>query len=112
MSDEVKPIQTWAVVELMGHVKSAGQVSEESHFGTVLLRLDVPEIGNIPARSEFYGGSAIYRLTPCDEQVARLVLKQNRQEPIVVFQLPRPKFGQERMPFGEDDDSDSDESYR
>lgn len=103
MSDEVKPIQTWAVVELMGHVKSAGQVNEESHFGTVLLRLDVPEVDGMPARTEFYGGTAIYRLTPCDEQVARLVLKQNRQVPVVILELPRPQFGQSSLPFEEDE---------
>jgi hypothetical protein len=91
MTDEIKPIQTWAVVELMGHVKSAGLVSEENHFGTVMLRLDIPEVGDKPARTEFYGGSAIYRVTPCTEEVARLVLQQSFQAPIVAYQLPRPR---------------------
>lgn len=97
MSDEIKPIQSWCVLELMGHIKTAGQVSEETHFGTVLLRLDVPEINSRPARTEFYGGQSIYRITPCDEQVARLVLQQSFQAPIVAYQLPRPKFGQPEL---------------
>jgi hypothetical protein len=97
MTDEIKPIQAWAVVELMGHVKIAGQVSEETHFGTVLGRLDIPEIGDKPALTIFFGGSSIFRITPCTEEVAKLVLQQNFQAPIVAYQLPRPKFGQEEM---------------
>ena len=95
MADEIKPIQTWAIVELMGHVKTAGQVSEETHFGTVLLRLDIPQIDGNQAHTEFYGGSAIYRLTPCTEQVACLVIQQNRSLPLVAYALPKPKFGQQ-----------------
>jgi len=102
MDNEIKPIQAWAVVELMGHVKIAGQVSEETHFGTVLGRLDIPEIGDKLALTIFFGGSSIFRITPCTEEVARLVLQQNAQAPIVAYQLPRPKFGQEEMFAGED----------
>lgn len=116
MSDnEIKPIQTWAIVELMGHVKSAGMVSEETHFGTVLLRLDVPESNGNPARTEFYGGSALFRLTPCTEEVARLVLQRSTPAQIVPYALPRPRtdgafgcehqFEQHEM-FEPDDGSD------
>ena len=98
---EIKPIQTWAILELMGHVKTAGQVSEETHFGTVLGRIDVPEVGDKPAHTFYFGGESIFRLTPCDEQVARLVLQQSFQAPIVAYQLPRPKFGQAEL-FGEE----------
>lgn len=107
MTDEIKPIQTWAVVELMGHIKTAGMVSEETHFGTVMLRLDIPATDSKPAHTEFYGGSAIYRLTPCDEQIARMVLAQTFQAPIVHFQLPKPTFGQSEM-FTEEGNDDDD----
>ena len=115
MSDEIKPIQTWAVVELMGHVKTAGQVSEETHFGTVLGRLDVPEVGDPsspthkPAHSFFFGGTSIFRITPCTEEVARLVLQQNFQTPIVAYQLPQPKFGQSGLWGAETEGPDGDE---
>ena len=107
-TDEIKPIQTWAVVELMGHVKTAGQVTEETHFGTVLGRLDVPEIGDKPANTFFFGGASIFRITPCTEEVARLVLQQNFQAPIVADQLPRPRFGQVEL-FGEEQEDDETE---
>jgi hypothetical protein len=107
VSEEIKPIQTWAVVELMGHIKTAGQVSEESHFGTVLLRLDIPQVngnplqGGVQPHTEFYGGSAIYRLTPCTEQVAHLVIQQNTSLPLIAYALPRPQFGQTTLGFRE-----------
>lgn len=100
-----EPIQTWAVVELMGHVKTAGRVSEEAHFGTVLLRLDIPAVNHIPEHTEYYGGASIYRITPCTEEAARLVLERVQTMPAVPFMLPRPEFGQREM-FVEDDDDD------
>lgn len=39
MSDEK---EVWAVVELMGHVKLAGRLTEEEKFGTKMGRLDIP----------------------------------------------------------------------
>lgn len=99
MTDEIKPIQTWAVVELMGHVKTAGQASEESHFGAVMLRLDIPQVNGSQPHTEFYGGSAIYRLTPCTEQVARLVIQQNTSLPLVAYALLRPQSGQSTLAF-------------
>jgi len=88
---ETKQLETWAVVELMGRIKIAGKVTEESHFGVVMLRLDIPEVDGRPEHTEFYGGTALYRVTPCDEQIARLVLQQNHPAPIVYFQLPQPQ---------------------
>lgn len=34
--------ETWAIVELMGHVRLAGRLSEEEKFGSKLGRLDIP----------------------------------------------------------------------
>lgn len=37
--------ETWAVVELMGHVKLAGKLTEEERFGAKMGRLDIPVHG-------------------------------------------------------------------
>lgn len=34
---------SWAIVELMGHVRMAGRVSEEERFGAKLGRIDIPQ---------------------------------------------------------------------
>ena len=34
-------METWAIVELMGHVRVAGFVTEEERFGVKLGRIDI-----------------------------------------------------------------------
>lgn len=65
--------EEWAIVELMGHRRLAGHVSDVPMFGTSMLRLRVP--AKDPAggwrAEQFYGAPAIYCVTPCDEDTAR-----------------------------------------
>lgn len=58
----------WAIVELMGHVQTAGRISRPSDWGG-LLRVDVPEGDGY--RTEFYGMAAIYCVKLVSEQIAR-----------------------------------------
>lgn len=60
----------WAIIELMGHIRMAGKVTEQEIAGTTLLRIDVPEKAGRGAFTTFVGASAIYRLTPTTEDVA------------------------------------------
>jgi hypothetical protein len=86
----------WAIVELMGHRRLAGLVTEQPMFGTSLLRLDVYE-GDAPSPSatQFYGGGAVYCLTPTTEAIARAMGAQLRPEPVAVWELPAPARGDE-----------------
>jgi hypothetical protein len=43
------PFKDWAILELMGHRKLAGLVSEETHFGVALCRID-PTVHRISFR--------------------------------------------------------------
>jgi hypothetical protein len=82
----------WAVVELMGHLRRAGRISEVEQFGTKLLRLDVP-VGPEEFVTEFYGGASIYRLRPAAEDVVRAVAEQiGDPRPVmpVSYRLPPP----------------------
>jgi len=80
--------EQWAVVELMGHVKWAGKISEEVIFGTPLVRVDVPETSRQPAFTKFYGPSSVYCLTPTTEEVARRVAETIYSSPIVGYTPP------------------------
>ena len=75
------PLETWAVVELMGHVRNAGRLTEESHFGVALGRLDVP-MSDGSFTTIFFGGTSVYRITPCSEELARRIASQSCSEPI------------------------------
>jgi hypothetical protein len=79
--------ETWAVVEIMGHVRVAGRVSEEARFGTVLLRVDIPTDDTFMTR--YFGGSSIYSLSPCTEEIARSVAAYRTAEPVYRYELPQ-----------------------
>lgn len=75
----------WAVVEVMGHKKFAGFVSEQVIAGAALIRVDVPETQQRkyisgyggytaevkPGYTKLLGVSSIYCITPCNEATAR-----------------------------------------
>jgi len=79
----------WALVELFGHQKIVGLVSEASLAGGAFLRVDVPEFDGARAFTRFYGPGAIYSINPVSEQVARDLLCQYRHEPVSRWELPQ-----------------------
>jgi hypothetical protein len=84
---EKKPAETapepavFAIVELMGHVRIAGRLTEEERFGAKMGRLDIPQPDGSFVTQHFGGGS-VYRITYCDEATARAVAKASKVEPV------------------------------
>jgi len=87
-TDDETAFKGWAIVELMGHRKLAGHCSEATIAGTAFLRLDVP---SDPPVTQYYGGSAIYCITPTTEDLARKIAEQSRPTPVHVYELPAPR---------------------
>jgi hypothetical protein len=89
---ETRSFEGWAVVELMGHVRIAGHVRPEEHYGKAMLRVDVPgEDG--AATTQLYSPDALYCITPTTEEIARTIAKRSQRMPIYPFelrQLPAP----------------------
>jgi hypothetical protein len=86
--------EAWAIVELMGHRKIAGRVSEQIIAGAPLLRIDVPEVPAQAAFTTFYGPHTIYSLTPTTEEIAKRLAYAMRAMPIDPYeirQLPAPR---------------------
>jgi hypothetical protein len=80
----------WAIVELMGHRRLAGQVREVDQYGGKMLRLDVPAVDDQPAFTQFYGCSSIYCLSPASEEIALALVKRTRQPPVQRYELALP----------------------
>lgn len=78
----------WAILELMGHVRLAGKVTEEEHFGAKLGRIDIPNGEGFT--TQWFSGGSIYRLTPTTEEIARGVALRNQPEPVHRWELPAP----------------------
>ncbi|TXH46021.1 MAG: acetyltransferase [Desulfurellales bacterium] len=78
----------WAIVEVMGHKKFAGRVTEQVIGGASFVRVDVPASGDELAYSKLFGAGSIYCITPVDEQVARAVAPKCGESPVSVWNLP------------------------
>lgn len=88
MSDnKTNSFNEWALVELFGHQKIVGKVSEATLAGGAFLRVDVPEFNGNPAFTRFYGPGAIYSINPVTEEIARGLMTQ--YEPVSRFELPQ-----------------------
>ena len=79
----------WALVELFGHQKIVGYVTEASMAGGAFLRVDVPAFDGSPAFTRFFGPGAIYSINPVTEEIARGMCERYRNEPVSRFDLPQ-----------------------
>jgi hypothetical protein len=78
-ADAPKELKSWALVELFGHQRIVGYLSQQS-FGTcVLFRVDVPDLtssGKVIREgfTRYFGLSSIYSITPISEEMVRKLL--------------------------------------
>ena len=109
--------QGWAIVELMGHRRLAGHVTEQEVAGHGFLRLDVHDAEGTVA-TQFYSPSAVYCLTPTTEEIARGLAARLRPAPVHAYELeaPKPRDPWTDLPLDgsepddeEDEDRDDDE---
>ncbi len=114
-SQESTPaFEGWAVLELMGHRKLAGKVTEAEIAGKGFLRLDVPGPAGAMV-TQYYSPAAVYAITPATEELARALAKRYQPEPVSRYELPAmppPQGGVQEADYidgdrGDIDDSDS-----
>jgi hypothetical protein len=77
--------EAWGIVELMGHARTAGRLSEQVVGGANLLRVDIPDGESF--RTVFYGPSAIYALHVTDEAAARAASTAIGTRPTYAYEL-------------------------
>jgi len=82
-----KPLKCWALVELMGHQRIAGEIEERAFGSTVMLQVNVPETLELPAFTRLLSFSAIYAINPCEEEVARHAAASIREMPILNYDM-------------------------
>ena len=87
--DNGNSFNEWALVELFGHQKIVGKVSEATLAGGAFLRVDVPAVAENKSYTRFYGPSAIYSINPVTEEIALGLLSRYRNEPVSRFELPQ-----------------------
>jgi hypothetical protein len=129
-------LETWAVVELMGHQKEVGFVTTQYYGAACMFKIDVPELPERekvlerptwiegkhapvgtkinqaaqPGRTRMVGISSVYALNPCDRETAIAVLEETSSREIKIVCLA----GAKQLPLVEVDtyehgDEDEDE---
>lgn len=116
-----EPFEAWALVELMGHNKIVGRVSEHQFGNQSMLRVDVPEIDGLPAFSKLVAISAVYAINPMTETDAIDYAKQIKAKPFDVWSMEqlfkdrieelinRGVLARHELPSPEDNDMDFDD---
>lgn len=72
----------WALIELFGHSRIAGLVSEQAVGGCSFVRVDVPGVGNRQPLTRLFGNGAIYSITVVTEETALAIAADIAPEPI------------------------------
>ena len=79
--------KVWMIVELFGHQRIAGRFREEEIGGASFIRIDVPETSKRDGFTKYFGASAIYAMTPVDEETAKLAAEAYQNVPVETWQL-------------------------
>ena len=72
--EQTEKFDSWGLVEVMGHKKYSGRISEQQIAGAALVRVDVPEVitrqgGTVPEFAKLVGVGSIYCITPTTERL-------------------------------------------
>jgi len=92
-------LDTWALVELMGHQKICGKATEATLAGGAFLRVDVPPLNGEPGFTRFYSPGSIYSISPVSEEIARGLMERYRNVPVSRFELPQIADKAEPRPY-------------
>jgi len=80
--------ESYALVELMGHSRIAGKVTEITVFGTAMLQVDVPKTTRREGYTKIYSAAAVYCITPTDEHTAQVAAERFDEPAIQPYILP------------------------
>lgn len=75
----------WVILEVMGHRRLAGFLSEMEIAGRGFLRLEVP---GQPGATQLYNPTSVYCITPTTEAIARALAVSNQPAPVQRWELP------------------------
>lgn len=82
-----KESERWAIIDLFGHTRLAGRVSEVQQFGTSMCRIEVPEVDGRPGFTRDVGGAAIFGMTDVSEDLAVAFTRAQRTAPVQPYEL-------------------------
>jgi hypothetical protein len=101
--------QIWGIVELFGHNKIAGELTEQNIAGANMLRVDVPETESNPSFTRFLNHAAIYAINPTDKETATYIAKNLNNKPIDSWDIKQ--FQDKALLLKVNNDKSNDDSF-
>ncbi len=86
---EPKAFEDWCILDLFGHTRIAGKVTEATIAGGAFLRVDIPGKDGDFVVTQHYGPAAIFSITSVSEKVARAFAISHPVVPMTKWDLPR-----------------------
>lgn len=93
--------EEWAILELMGHRRLAGKITDAVIGGGAFLRIDIP-MDDDKWTTQYYSPQSVYCISPVSEELARMVSKNNQPAPVHRWEFPQ-------IGVGTSDDTDPDD---
>lgn len=88
----------WSILELMGHRRLGGYITETTLAGKGMLRIDIPGKDGARSATQLYSLESVYCLTPSGEAEARAVALRSIVEPVARWEMPRLAHHEETAP--------------
>lgn len=82
-----KKLEFPCLVELFGHNRISGMISEHALGNSVMIRIDVPETNQNPAFTKFVNPSSVYALNPIAEEMMHQMAEEIKAKPIQFYDL-------------------------
>lgn len=76
-----------AVIELFGHQRMAGKVTEQTIGSSTFIRVDVPETETQPSFTRIINPSAIYAINPVTLDVMQHMANKIQNKPIEAWDI-------------------------
>lgn len=87
MSEKQDKFEAWGLLEMFGHQRLAGLLTEQTIGGCHFIRIDVPEVEGVQGYTRFFTNGAIYGMTITTEEVARGLAANLRARPVQAYEL-------------------------
>jgi len=85
---EQTTFESYCIIELFGHQRIAGKVTEQVIAGQGFIRVDVPATKRQPAFTRMFGSGAIYSITPVEKEIAERAAEAIYVEPVTIYIAP------------------------
>lgn len=79
--------EAYALVELFGHQRMAGKVTEQTIGNSAFIRVDVPETTSQPAFTRLLNPSAIYAINPITQEAMEELARNLDKAPLQAWEI-------------------------